>query len=94
MVHMAVGVDDGVHWLVGPVGIVEVKSGLGVFCGNQGIDDYQPRVTFDDGHIGDVGIAYLINTITDFEESIEHDQARLSPKAGIHRIWCCLGIAT
>lgn len=86
MVHMAVGIDDGHHRLVRPVGVIELEGRRGVFGGDERIDHDDAAVALDDGHVGKVGIADLVEAVHDLVEAVAQHQLALPPQGRIDRI--------
>jgi len=48
-----------------------------------GIDQDQAAVAFDNGHIGDVDAAHLVDALSDLEQSVGGVELRLPPQAWI-----------
>ena len=83
---MAVGIDDRLHGLARAVRVVEIQGGGRVFGGNQRIHHDQACIAFNDGHVGKIGIAHLVNAFRDFVQAVAQHQLRLPPQAGMHRV--------
>ena len=86
MVHMTVGIDDGHDRLVRPVGVIEFESRRGVLGGDEGIDHDDAAVALDDGHVGKVGIADLVEAVHDLVEAVAQHQLALPPQGRIDRV--------
>ena len=86
MVHMAVGIDDGHHRLVRPVDVIELEGRRGVLGGDERIDHDDAAVALDDGHVGKVGIADLVEAVHDLVEAVAQHQLALPPQGRIDRI--------
>ena len=51
---------------------------------DQGIDDDDASVAFEDRHVGEVEPADLVDAVRDLEEAVVHVQSRLPPQARVH----------
>ncbi|MCY1276462.1 hypothetical protein D9M70_251270 [compost metagenome] len=85
MIDVAVRVDHGAHRLARPVLVIQVERGLRRFRGQQRIDDDQPCLALDDGHVRHVEAAHLVDAAGDVEQAMQILQPGKSPQAGIDR---------
>ncbi|MNR20384.1 hypothetical protein D3C85_1372200 [compost metagenome] len=69
VVNVTVGVNHRHDGLFRPMLIIEIECRLGGFGGNQRIEDGDPILTLDDGHVRQVVVANLINTISNLEQA-------------------------
>ena len=85
VIGVAVGVDDRGDRPPAAVLEIEVEARARRLGRDQRIDDDQAALAFDDGHVGDVEAADLIDPVGDLEEPVVHVETGLTPEAGIHR---------
>ena len=83
MIDMAVGKDDGHHGAVGEVLHGKGQGGGGGFPGGEGIDDDPTGCACDEGHVGEIETAQLVDAGGDFEQTVDVVQLRLTPQTGI-----------
>ncbi|MNE92132.1 hypothetical protein D3C80_1898280 [compost metagenome] len=62
---------------------IEVERRFGRFAGNQWVKDGNAGLALDDGHVRQVVVAHLVDTIRHFEKAGYVDQLRLPPQAGV-----------
>jgi hypothetical protein len=62
---------------------VEVEAGAGDLGRDQGIDDDEPAVALDQGHVRDVEPAHLVDAVGNLEEAVAQIEPRLTPEAWI-----------
>ena len=85
MIGMAVGVDHRGDGFCRAVGEIKIERGLRGLVRQQRIDQDQPAVAFDDGHVGDVEAAHLVDAVGDLEQAVDRVELRLPPQARIDR---------
>ena len=83
VVGVAVAVDHRGHRPVAAVGAVEVEAGAGHLGGDERVDDDHPALALDEGHVGEVEAAHLVDALGDLEEAVVEVQARLAPEARV-----------
>ena len=86
VVGVTVGVDHRLHGFLGTVFVVKVEAGFGHFGCNQRVDNDQPIVRFDNGHVGEVETTNLIDLVGHFEQTVIQVQFCNAPQAGVHRV--------
>ncbi|MNR13200.1 hypothetical protein D3C85_1295950 [compost metagenome] len=72
MVDMTVVVDHRQHRLFRAMRVVEIECGTRGFGGHQGVDDDESGLAFDDGHVGQVDAADLIEALRDLVQTVRH----------------------
>ncbi|MNQ82288.1 hypothetical protein D3C85_973370 [compost metagenome] len=87
VVHVAVGIDHSDYRLLGTVLIIEIQRRLGRFGGNQRVHDRQAFLAFDDGHVGQVQVAHLVDAVSDLKQTRDIQKLRLAPQAGVDGVW-------
>ncbi|MNM61209.1 hypothetical protein D3C81_725050 [compost metagenome] len=85
VVGMGMAVDHRHHRFARTVLVVQIERGTGGFGGGQRVDDDQPVVAFDDGHVGQVQAAYLVQPGYHFEQPGMVVQLSHAPEAGVDR---------
>ena len=85
MIDMGVAVDHRDDRFARAIGVVQIQRRPGGFGHGQRIDDDQPVVTFDDGHVGQVEAAHLIQLGADLEQTGVGIELGQSPQARIDR---------
>ncbi|MNL07337.1 hypothetical protein D3C87_1280100 [compost metagenome] len=88
VVDVAVGVDHGLDRFVAAMLVVEIQTNFGCLRRNQGIHYGDAILAFDDGHVGQIEVAHLVNAIRDLKQTTDVDQLRLAPEAGVDAIGC------
>ena len=86
MVDMAVRVDHRLHRLLAAMSVIEIHPDLGGLGRYERIDDGDAFGALDDGHVGQIEIADLIQARDDLEQAADIDQLSLTPQAGIDRV--------
>ncbi|MNQ48931.1 hypothetical protein D3C85_628190 [compost metagenome] len=86
VVDVGVAVDHRHHRFVRTVLVVQVQRRLGGFGHGQRVDDDQPVVAFDDGHVRQVKAAHLIQAWADFEQSGMGAELGQAPEARVDRL--------
>ncbi|MNS53590.1 hypothetical protein D3C72_863490 [compost metagenome] len=86
VVDVGVAVDHRHHRFARTVLVVQVQCRLGGFGHGQRVDDDQPVVAFDDGHVGQVEAAHLIQPWADFEQSGMGAELGQAPEARVDRL--------
>src|SRR5262249_3531998 len=86
VVGVCMGVDDGDDRSSWTMLIVQVQRGLRGFHREKGVDHDQSRIAFQNGHVGKVDAANLINPVDDLEQPVLMVELRLPPEAGIDRV--------
>ncbi|MNG27821.1 hypothetical protein D3C84_1129900 [compost metagenome] len=66
---MAVGVNHRHDRLFRPMLIVEIECRFGGFGGNQRVEDGDAVLAFNDGHVRQVVVANLIDTVGNLEQA-------------------------
>ncbi len=74
VVNMAVGEQDGDNRLFTAVGVVEIHRFFRRLGAQQRVDNGDPFLAFDDGHVGEIEITDLINTVGDFKQAADINQ--------------------
>ena len=87
VIGVGVGVDHRCHRLAPAMLEVEFKPGTCTLSRGEGVDHDDTGVAFDQGHVGDVEAAYLIDARTDLEQAVVHVELRLPPQAWIDGGW-------
>ena len=85
MVGVAVRVDDRRHRPPSPVPGVEIEARPGDLGRDQRVDDDEPPLSLDEGHVRDVEAADLVDAIGDLEEAVMHVESGLAPEARVDR---------
>lgn len=83
VVNVAVGVDHGLHRFLAAVLVVEIHADFGSFFGDERIDHGDPFTALNDGHVGQVQVADLIDAVRNLEEAADVDELGLPPKTRI-----------
>ena len=83
VVHVAVGVDHCGHRLVAAMGAHQGQRRPGGFLRDQGIDDDIAGLALDEGDVGNVEVADLIDAGRHLEQTMDGVQPGLTPEAGI-----------
>ncbi len=90
MIDVAMGIDHGCNRPGGAVGEIEIERGLRGLVGQQGVDQDQAAIALDDGEIGEIETAHLVDAIGHLEQAMHGIELRLPPQAGIdgrrHRV--------
>ena len=86
VVTVGMGVDDGGHRPVPAVRAVEGESGGGTRRGDQGVDDDDPVVGLDHGHVREIQAPDLVDAIGDLVETLTGRELRLAPQARVDGI--------
>ena len=79
------GIDDGLHLFRPKVLLVEFVRGCTGLHRSKRINDDDTLVSFDDGGVGQIQTSYLIDTVGDFEQTIDGGELGLAPKTWIGR---------
>ena len=85
MVDVRVGVDHRGHRLARTVLEVQFEARLGGLHGKQRIDHDQPVLPLDDGHVGQVQAAKLVDALGDLEQPGDVVQLSDAPQARVYR---------
>ncbi|VTM90404.1 Uncharacterised protein [Raoultella ornithinolytica] len=80
---MAVGEQNGHHRFFTAVFEVQLQTFFCRFCAQQRVNNSDPFRALNNGHVGEVKITDLINTVGDFVQTADVDQLRLTPQARI-----------
>ncbi|MBE1460502.1 hypothetical protein H4W79_004716 [Nocardiopsis terrae] len=83
VVQVRVGVDDGGDRPVGAVLAVQRQAGCGDLLGHQRVDDDDALAPLDEGHVGQVHAADLVNALDDLEQAVDRGQPALPPQVGV-----------
>ena len=83
VIDVTVGVDHRDDRPVTAVGAVQRQGGGRGFGADQWIDHDDPGITFDEGDVGQVQAADLIDTFDHFVEALFGSQCGLTPQAGM-----------
>jgi AcrR family transcriptional regulator len=86
MIAVVMGVDDGADGFPRPVLVIEIERGARGFGGGQRVDDDQRAVALDDGHVGDVEAAHLVDAVGDLEKAVDGIELRLPPQARVDAV--------
>ena len=76
---MAVGVDDAGDGFVAAMNAHEIEARARCLRRDQRVDDDVTLVAFDEGDVGKIEIAHLIDALGDFEETVNFIELRLTP---------------
>ena len=87
VVNVGVGIDHRRHRPVASVGPVQGQSGSSGLRRNERIDDDDPGVTFNEGHVGQVEASHLVDPVTDLVEPLSGHELPLAPQAGVGGVW-------
>ena len=79
-------VDHGRHRLPAAMLPVKLQRRPRHLGGDERIDDDDAPAALDDGHVGDVEAAHLVDAVGDLEQAVVHVEPRLPPQAGVHRV--------
>ena len=86
MVHMAVCINHRHHRPLWPVLVIQGQRRSGHLGRRERVNDDQSGVTFQNGHVGQIHAANLVNTVTDLEQAGDHIEAGMSPQTGVHTV--------
>ena len=64
---------------------VQLQPRAGTFDGGQRVDHDHAGLALDQGHVGEIETADLVDAVADLEQAVVHVQLRLPPKARIDR---------
>ncbi|MNJ13630.1 hypothetical protein D3C77_78390 [compost metagenome] len=90
MIGMAVAVDHRHHRFARAVLVVQLQRGAGGFGGGQRVDDDQPVVAFDEGHVGQVQATHLVQPRRYFEQASVGVELGQAPEAGVDAVGAVL----
>src|SRR5688572_9819117 len=65
----------------------EFESGGGSLAGKERVEHDPARVALDEGNVGKVVAAYLVNAVGDLEQAVLHIELCVAPQARIDRVW-------
>ncbi|MNE34890.1 hypothetical protein D3C80_1286280 [compost metagenome] len=85
VIDVAVVVDHRQHRFLRPMLVIQVECSAGGFDSHQGIDDDQASLALDDGHVGDIDPADLIEALGDLVQPVCHRFPGLFPQARVDR---------
>jgi hypothetical protein len=85
MVDVRVGVDQRGHRFARAVPKIQFEAGPGGFDGQQRIEHDQPVLAFNDGHVGQVQAADLVDAFGDLEQAGDGVQLGDAPQARVYR---------
>src|SRR5579883_2897021 len=85
MIGMGVGEDHRRNGTHATIPEIELHRGPRAFDRGQRIHHDDALVALDQRHVGDVEPAHLIDARHHLEQAMMHIEARLAPKAGVHR---------
>jgi hypothetical protein len=85
MINVAVGKNDRPHWPLWQVLMGKRKGCGGCFLTGEWINQNPPRLSFYEGHIGEIKPSKLIYPRSDLEQSSNVVKRGLLPKAWIDR---------
>ena len=83
VVNVAVGIDNGDDRFLTAVLVIQIHAHFGGFCRHQRIHDGNAFFTFDDGHIGKIQIADLVDAVGHLKQAADVNQLRLPPQARV-----------
>ena len=83
MVDVAVAVDDADHGAVAAMLPVERERGCGGLRGDEGVDDEHAGLALDEGDVGEVEAAHLVDAGDHLEQAVDRVELRLAPEAGV-----------
>ncbi|MNL18955.1 hypothetical protein D3C87_1401280 [compost metagenome] len=83
---MAVGVNHRHDGLFRPMLIIKIECSLGGFGRNQRVEHGDAILALDDGHVRQVVVANLIDTVSHLEQAGDVDQLGLPPQTGVGSI--------
>ncbi|MNJ56676.1 hypothetical protein D3C77_522350 [compost metagenome] len=83
MVGMAVTVDHRHYRLARPILVIEFEAGPGSFGRVERIDDDQPVIALNNGHVCQIDAANLVNLVCDLEQTGIGVELRHTPQAGV-----------
>ena len=86
MIDVGVRDDDGLDREIAEVLFDELHGGLAAFHAHQRIKDDPARVALDDGEVGHVVAAHLIDAVGHLEEPVDVVIYRVLPQAGVHAV--------
>ncbi|MNQ76954.1 hypothetical protein D3C85_918060 [compost metagenome] len=86
MIDVAVAVNHRDHGFARTVAVVQLKTCFRGLGDVKRVDDDQAIVTFDDGHVGQVDAAYLVDLVGDLEQAGIGIELRQAPQAGVHGV--------
>ena len=86
MIDVGVRDDDGLDREMAEVLFDELHGGLAAFHAHQRIKDDPARVALDDGEVGHVVAAHLIDAVGHLEEPVDVVVYRVLPQARIHAV--------
>ena len=86
MIDVAVGVDHRNDRLIAAIFVIQIHSDLCGLRRYQRIDNGDAFFAFDNGHVGEIEVADLVNAFGHFKQAANIDQLGLTPEAGVDRI--------
>ncbi|MNC27059.1 hypothetical protein D3C75_752190 [compost metagenome] len=86
MVYVAMSVDNSDNGLFTSIFIIEIHTHFGGLCRNQRVNHGNAFFPLNDGHIGEIQVTDLVNTIRDLKQAADVNQLRLAPQAWVHGI--------
>ena len=86
VIDVTVRVDHRRYRLIAAVRAHQLQGRGGRLRRGQGIDNDQPPLALDEGHVRDVESAHLIDSGRDFEQAVQGVEPGLTPQAGIDRV--------
>ena len=88
VIHVAVGVDHGHHRALTAVAAVEAERGRGRLGAHQRIDDDDAGIALDEGDVGQVQSANLVDAFDDLVETLLGGEHGLTPQARVNGVRC------
>ncbi|MNM79910.1 hypothetical protein D3C81_918580 [compost metagenome] len=90
VVGVGVAVEHRDHRALAQVLIGQVERSPGRFRREQRVEDDPAAVALDEGDVGDVVAAHLVDAVGDLEQAVLHVQLGVAPQAGVDRVRCLL----
>ena len=86
VVHVGVGNNDRFHRALAQIFLHQLHGGLSAFHTHQGIEHDPAGIAFNDGQVGHVIAAHLIDTLSHFKQAVSMIVAGILPQTGVNGI--------